>query len=81
MLHHVKVIANGRIGLPAPVRKKLGLVDGDTLILEENERGITLRTMAQSIAEAQALTRKYTAHLPETSLEVFLANRVKESGE
>ena len=81
MLYHVKLIAYGRIGIPAEVRRQFGLEDGDNLILEANENGMTLKTIAQSLAEAQALTKKYTGHLPNASLEVFLANRLKDSGE
>jgi AbrB family looped-hinge helix DNA binding protein len=51
----VKVAANGRIVLPADVRKQLGLVGGGTLMLNVDEFGVTLTTFQQRIAKAQAL--------------------------
>jgi len=69
------------MSLPADIRKRLGLTDGGALLIEEMPDGIVLRTVAQSIAHAQALARKYTADKPEASVNAFLANRRAESGE
>jgi antitoxin PrlF len=54
----VKVAANGRIVLPADVRKQLGLEGGGTLMLSVDEFGVTLTTFQQRIAKAQALYEK-----------------------
>ena len=40
----VKVEANGRVLLPADVRRKLGLQPGDTLLLDVTDDGILLWT-------------------------------------
>jgi AbrB family looped-hinge helix DNA binding protein len=69
------------MSLPADIRKRLGLADGGALLVEETPDGIVLRTVAQSIAHAQALARKYTADKPEASVDAFLATRRAESGE
>jgi AbrB family looped-hinge helix DNA binding protein len=69
------------MSLPADIRKRLGLADGGALLVEETPDGIVLRTVAQSIAHAQALARKYTGDKPEVSVDAFLANRRTESGE
>jgi len=69
------------MSLPADIRKRLGLADGGALLVEETSDGIVLRTVAQSIAHAQALARKYTGNKPEVSVDDFLANRRAESGE
>jgi hypothetical protein len=42
---------------------------------EETSNGVVLRTAAQSIGRAQALARKYTAHMPQASVDAFLASR------
>ena len=40
----VKLEANGRVLLPADVRRKLGIQPGDTLLLDVNDDGILLWT-------------------------------------
>lgn len=81
MTFHVNITPNGRLSLPAELRKRLGLASGGALLIEETDNGLILRTVAQSVAHAQALARRYTADKPETSVEAFLANRRSESGE
>ncbi len=81
MTFHVNITPNGRLSLPAELRKRLGLSRGGALLIEETEEGLILRTVAQSVAHAQALARRYTAKKPEASVDAFLANRRAESGE
>ena len=81
MSFQVKITPNGRMSLPADLRKRLGLSDGGALIVEETSDGVILRTVAQSVAHARALARQYTADKPEASVDSFLANRRADSGE
>ncbi len=81
MTFHLHVAANGRIVLPAEVRRRMGLKEGGALLAEETPDGLILRTVEQSVAHAQTLARRYTADEPEASVEAFLANRRSESGE
>jgi AbrB family looped-hinge helix DNA binding protein len=81
MTIQIAITPNGRMSLPADIRKRLGLVDGGALLVEETPDGVILRTIAQSITHAQALARKYTADKPGACVEAFLANRRTESGE
>jgi len=81
MTYHLNVAANGRIVLPADVRRRMGLSEGGALLAEETPDGLILRTVEQTVAHAQALARRYTSDNPEASVETFLANRRKESGE
>jgi AbrB family looped-hinge helix DNA binding protein len=81
MTIQVTIAANGRMSLPADIRRRLGLVGGGALLVEETEDGVFLRTLAQSVVQAQALARKYTAGKPEASVDAFLANRRADSGE
>ena len=81
MTVQVTITPNGRMSLPADIRKRLGVSGGGALLVEETPDGIVLRTVAQSIAHAQALARKYTADRPEASVDAFLAGRRMESGE
>lgn len=81
MTYRLTVAANGRIVLPAEVRKRLGLLEGGDLVMEETPDGLVLRTAAQSVAHAQAIAHRYLADRPDVSVDDFLAKRRKESGE
>jgi AbrB family looped-hinge helix DNA binding protein len=81
MTVQVTITPNGRMSLPADIRKRLGLAGGGALVVEETEDGVILRTVAQSVAHAQALARKYTAGNAEASVDAFLAGRRADSGE
>lgn len=81
MTTHVTISPNGRLSLPADLRKRLGLAKGGSLLVEETPDGIVLRTVAQAIAHAQAIARKYTEGMPGASVDDFLAQRLADSGE
>ncbi|QAY78093.1 AbrB/MazE/SpoVT family DNA-binding domain-containing protein [Sphingosinicella sp. BN140058] len=77
----VTITPNGRMSLPADIRKRLGLADGGQVLIEETEDGVVLRTPAQAVARAQAMAKRYTAGKPDASVDAFIANRRMESGE
>lgn len=77
----VNVTPNGRMSLPADVRKRLGLVGGGAVYLDETPDGVVLRTAAQAVARAQALAKQYTEGNPDASVAAFLAQRREDSGE
>jgi AbrB family looped-hinge helix DNA binding protein len=81
MTYHLNVAPNGRVVLPAEVRKRLGLSDGGDLLMEETPDGLVLRTVAQAVAHAQAIARRYLADRPDVTVDAFLANRRADSGE
>ena len=81
MTIQVTITPNGRMSLPADIRKRLGLAGGGALVVEETADGVILRTVAQSVAHAQALARKYTEGKPEATVDAFLAGRRADSGE
>lgn len=80
MNQQVSITPSGRMSLPAEIRKRLGVAGGGTLVVEETPDGVILRTVAQSIAHAQGLARKY-AGKPAASVEAFIAARKDDSGE
>ncbi|KQT35147.1 hypothetical protein ASG29_03230 [Sphingomonas sp. Leaf412] len=43
MTYHAKVIAGGKIVIPADLRRELGLKDGDSVSLDSGSGGIVLR--------------------------------------
>ncbi len=81
MTFHVTIAPNGRLSLPTELRKRLGLMSGGALLIEETQDSLVLRTVAQSVAHARDLARQYTANMPQTSVDAFLANRRADSGE
>jgi AbrB family looped-hinge helix DNA binding protein len=81
MTVQITITPNGRMSLPADIRKRLGLTAGGALLIEETADGVILRTVAQSIAHAQALAKKYTGDSVDASVDAFLSRRREESGE
>ncbi len=81
MTLQVNITPNGRMSLPADVRKRLGLTSGGAVFLEETEDGVVLRTAAQAVARAQALAKQYTGGQPDAGADGFLARRREDSGE
>ena len=81
MTVQVNITPNGRMSLPADIRKRLGLADGGAVFLDETEDGVVLRTAAQAVARAQALAKRFTAGNPDASVDAFLTRRREDSGE
>ena len=81
MTLQINITANGRMSLPADIRKRLGLTGGGTIYLDETEDGVVLRTANQAVARAQALAKQYTGGNPDASVDAFLGRRREDSGE
>lgn len=81
MTVQINITPDGRMSLPADIRKRLGLNDGGSIYLDETDDGVVLRTAAQAVARAQALAKRYTADKPESSVNAFLSKRREDSGE
>lgn len=43
MTYHAKVIAGGKIVIPADLRRELGIKDGDSVVIERMDDGVSLR--------------------------------------
>lgn len=74
-----RVMPDGRISLPADLRKRHGLAQGGDVILEDVGDAIVLRTLDQAVARAQALSRALVAGKPSVSVDDFLADRAREA--
>ena len=81
MTVQVNITPNGRMSLPADMRKRLGLAEGGAVYLDETPDGVVLRTAAQAVARAQALAKQFTGGNPDASVAAFLARRREDSGE
>lgn len=71
----INVAANGRMVLPADVRKRLGLENGGKLVLKESEFGVELTNFRQRIKKAQELYRTLSEGKTTTSVDEFLAQK------
>lgn len=55
----VRLSHGGRLSLPAPIRKVLGLEDGSVLLVELKGNTVQLTPMSKAIRDAQALVAPY----------------------
>lgn len=80
MAVQVTVTASGRMSLPAGIRKRLGLIRGGAVFVDETPEGVVLRTADQVVARSRAFAKEYDK-LDGASVEEFLASRLVESGQ
>lgn len=58
MTYQAKVIAGGKIVIPAELRREIGIEEGDSLVIERNPGGgLVLKTYLQVVRETQARFR------------------------
>ncbi len=80
MTYSAKVIAGGKIVIPADLRRELGIKDGDKLVLERDAAGgIALKTRAQVVREVQEAFRAMREGKPSYSVDEFLVERQEEA--
>ncbi len=59
MTYQAKIIAGGKIVIPAEARRALGLNDGDRVMIDVEEGRLIVRSFPQVVAELQALVRNH----------------------
>jgi AbrB family looped-hinge helix DNA binding protein len=75
-----KVSESGRLSIPAELRRAVGLEHGGDVVVELDGREIRIRTVAEAVAQAQALSRRLLGdRLAEASVDNFLAERRREA--
>jgi len=80
MTYQAKVIAGGKIVIPAELRREFGIKDGDSLVLERGSKGgIVIKTYGQVVKESQASFRAMVGD--DYSVDQFLAERRADWGE
>lgn len=70
----IKILPNGRMSLPADIRRRLGVTGGGELLVEETDEGLLIMTTSQAVARAQAISRRLVAET-NSSVDDFLAER------
>lgn len=53
-IEHAKLGEDGRLIIPAPLRKELGLHAGDTIVIESDGDSLLLRSYERVLKEVQA---------------------------
>ena len=75
---HTTLGGDGRVVIPAPVRKELGLHPGDMLVVESDGQSLLVRSSAQVLQEDQDYFRQFVA--PGTSpVDALIADRRAEA--
>lgn len=59
MTHLATIGKSGRLVIPAPLRKTLGLEEGDGVTIELKEGRIEISPVAVSVRKAQAMVKQY----------------------
>jgi AbrB family looped-hinge helix DNA binding protein len=74
----LKMNENGRLVIPAPIRKALGINPGDVVVLRVEDDELRIITMKKRIEQAQRMVRKYVK--PGVSLvDELIAGRRREA--
>lgn len=79
MTHHAKMIAGGKVVIPADLRRDLGLKPGDTMVIEREGDALVLKSYLQVVREMQAEFRNMVGD--DYSVDRFLAERKADWGE
>ncbi|AMJ63739.1 AbrB/MazE/SpoVT family DNA-binding domain-containing protein [Bosea sp. PAMC 26642] len=74
-----RVMPDGRVSLPADMRRRHGLDRGGDVIVEDTGDAIVLRTLDQIVARAQELSRQLLAGKANVSVDDFLEERRREA--
>lgn len=59
MIHRTRIVSGGRLQIPADVRRKLGLADGDLVRLEVIDGELRVRSTKAVLARIQTELRAY----------------------
>ena len=75
-----KVSESGRLSIPAELRRAVGLERGGDVVVELDGRDIRIRTVAEAVAQAQALSRQLLGdRAGSASVDDFLAERRRDA--
>src|SRR5688572_14939272 len=79
MTYHAKLISGGKIVVPAEVRRALGVKDGDSIVIERDDRRqFVLKTYAQVVKEVQAAFKAMIGPYQGSKVDDFVADKHRE---
>jgi AbrB family looped-hinge helix DNA binding protein len=56
---HINVDKAGRVVIPASMRQRYGIHEGDKIVINADEEGIHITTIDQAVKRAQAICARY----------------------
>jgi AbrB family looped-hinge helix DNA binding protein len=74
-----RITESGRISIPAEFRKSMGLQAGGQVMIELTDGELRIRTVDETVARAQALTRELLGNAPDASVAAFLRHRREDA--
>ncbi|MGI9168896.1 MAG: hypothetical protein ACR2FH_01800 [Caulobacteraceae bacterium] len=78
---HVKVVGGGKIAIPAALRRKHGFDVGRTLVVEDGVGSVTIRSLDEAVAAAQAIMARVAPPERMLSDELIAERRVQAARE
>lgn len=60
----VKIVEGGKLVIPAPMRRELGIGAGDTVMVDIDNGELRVRSVSKALERARAILRR---HIPEGS--------------
>lgn len=79
MTYSAKVIAGGKIVIPAELRRELGLNTGDTVVIEREDGKLVLKSYLQVVREVQAAVRERAIPYEGSIVDELIAERRQEA--
>jgi AbrB family looped-hinge helix DNA binding protein len=58
-ISHISVDKAGRVVIPASIRQRYGIHEGDKVVIDADEQGIHITTVDQAVRKAQAICARY----------------------
>ncbi len=74
MTYHAKMIAGGKLVIPAELRRALDIKDGDRVMLEQRDGAIFIRTQREALRRLQDLVQAKSPSEIDP-IDIFIADR------
>ena len=77
--YSAKLIKGGKIVIPAELRRELGFKEGDTLVLDREGGGISIKSYDQVVREIQATFKAMLGDQSRSMVDELMAERRAEA--
>lgn len=77
----VKIIDGGKLVIPAPMRRELGIVTGDTVMVDVADGELRVRSVGKALERARAILRRHVPEGVNLSDELIADRRREVEGE
>lgn len=77
----VKIIDGGKLVIPAPMRRKLGISSGDTVMVDIADGELRVRSVGKALEHARAILRRYVPEGVSLSDELIADRRLEAERE